>query len=99
MIVDYNLENMEKCICCICKVQRSQECPRKMTKFVQDLEAKKVDTLTILKPAEFPWLYCKIGKSVCKDLDYTEECICKDCSVWKDYKLDKKFPKEYYCKN
>lgn len=98
MIIKYNLENMEKCICCICKVQRSKECPQKMTKYVQGLESEGVDTLTMLKPEEFPWLYCKIGKTICGDLDYKEECLCKECPVWMENSLNDNFPNEFYCK-
>ena len=98
MMVEYNLVNMEKCVCCKCKVQKNRECPRKRTKNIQQMESEGVDTLSILKPKEFPWLYCAVGRSVCEDLDYNEDCICEECPVWKDNELDKMFPKNFYCR-
>jgi hypothetical protein len=98
MKVDYNLVNMEKCVCCKCKVQKNSGCPRKRTKNIQKMESDGVDTLSILKPNEFPWLYCAVGRSICEDLDYNEDCICEECTLWKDYGLDKIFPKNFYCR-
>jgi hypothetical protein len=63
------------------------------------MEANGTDTLSLLDPEEFPWLYCVIGKAVCNDLKYREECICKKCLVWKEYDLEKFMPDEFYCKD
>lgn len=96
--VDYTLENMEKCDCCICKVQRYSNCPRKRTKKIQAMEARDIDTLSVLDMKEFPWLYCATGLTECRDLDFDEECLCKNCKVFLENDLSRYDPDEIYCR-
>jgi len=97
--VDYNLINMNNCACCICTVQRHvSKCARERTKRIQALEAREIDAISLLKPKEFPWLYCSTGKAKCDDLDFEEECACSECEVWKEYDLGKDDNVDYFCK-
>lgn len=96
--VVYNLENMEKCDCCICKVQRYSDCPRDRTKKIQSMEAKDIDALSVLDMKEFPWLYCATGLTECTDLNFEEECLCKDCKVFKENHLSNYYPEDLYCR-
>ena len=99
VVVDYNLENMLKCICCKCGVQTRSICAKERTKKIQKVEAKGMEAIPLFKPEEFPWLYCATGKASCQDLNFEEECKCKDCKVYTENHLDKLDPEEFYCKN
>ena len=99
VMVDYNLENMLKCICCKCGVQTRSICAKERTKKIQKVEAKGIEAIPLFKPEEFPWLYCATGKASCEDLNFEEECKCKDCKVYTENHLDKLDPVEFYCKN
>jgi hypothetical protein len=97
--VEYNLENMLKCICCKCDVQTSSICAKERTKKIQKIEAKGIEAIPVFKPEEFPWLYCATGKANCNDLNFIEECRCKDCEVWIENNLTNSDLLEYYCKD
>ena len=58
-----------------------------------------MEAIPLFKPEEFPWLYCATGKASCEDLNFKEECKCKDCKVYTENHLDKLDPVEFYCKN
>ena len=97
--VDYNLDNMIKCICCKCKVQTKSICAKNKTKKIQKIESKGLEAIPLFEPKEFPWLYCATGKAICEDLNFDEECKCPDCKVWKENNLDDTYPKEFYCRD
>ena len=97
--VDYNLENMLKCICCKCDVQTRSDCAREKTGKIQKIEAKGLEAIPLFEPEEFPWLYCATGKASCHDLNFEEICKCKDCKVWKENNLASSNILEYYCRN
>jgi hypothetical protein len=97
--VDYNLENMLKCVCCKCEVQTKSICAKEKTREIQKIEAKGLEAIPLFEPEEFPWLYCATGKAHCDDLNFKENCKCKDCKVWKENKLDRTYPVEFYCKD
>ena len=100
VMVDYNLENMLKCICCKCGVQTRSICAKEKTKKIQKVEAKGIEAIPLFKPEEFPWLYCATGKASCAGyLNFKEECKCKDCKVYTENHLDNLDPVEFYCKN
>ena len=62
------------------------------------MEAKGIDAILLLEPKEFPWLYCVTGKADCDDLNFKEECKCKDCEVWKEYDLEENDIVDYFCR-
>ena len=43
--VDYNLENMLKCICCKCEVQTQSKCAKDRTEKIQKIEAKGLEAI------------------------------------------------------
>jgi hypothetical protein len=47
-----------------------------------------MEAIPVFEPEEFPWLYCATGKASCDDLNFEEECICRDCKVWKENSLN-----------
>ena len=99
MKVDYNLENMLKCICCKCEVQTRSKCANDRTKRIQKIEARGLEAISVFKPKEFPWLYCSTGKAECFDLNFKEVCKCKECTVWKENHLEEGDLLEYYCRD
>ena len=96
--VDYNLENMLKCICCKCEVQTRSACAKERTDKIQKVEARGLEAIPRFEPEEFPWLYCATGKSNCNDLNFEEKCKCKDCKVWIENNLESSYTQEYYCR-
>ncbi|AEG17902.1 DUF2769 domain-containing protein [Methanobacterium paludis] len=97
--VDYTLENMLKCTCGKCPVQSYNACFKERTGKIQKMEAKGVDTVSLLEPEEFPWLYCATCKATCSNFSFEEECVCKDCDVWKENDLKENNPTKYYCRD
>ena len=97
--VDYNLENMLKCICCKCDVQTRSDCAKDRTEKIQKIEAKGQKAIPLFEPEEFPWLYCATEKATCHDLNFDEKCKCKDCKVWKENNLASANILEYYCRD
>jgi len=97
--VDYNMENMMRCLCGSCPVQSKSDCAKKKMVDIQEMESKGVDTISELKQKDFPWFYCSIGKTNCNDINFEEECYCKNCEVWKEYNLENSKPMEYFCKD
>ena len=97
--VDYNLDNMLKCICCKCKVQTKSICAKIKTEKIQKIEAKGLEAIPLVEPKEFPWLYCATGKALCNDLNFSEKCKCPDCKVWKENNLNDAEPMEFYCRD
>jgi len=95
--VEYNLENMLKCICCKCEVQTQSSCATDRTQKIQKIEARGLEAITVFKPKEFPWLYCSTGKAECHDLNFEKECKCKECKVWMENNLEQDDISEYYC--
>jgi hypothetical protein len=66
---------------------------------IQKMESNDVDTISELKPKDFPWFYCSVGKASCDDLNFEEECQCKNCAVWKEYNLENSKQMEYFCRD
>ncbi len=97
--VDYNLDNMLKCICCKCKVQTGSDCAKERTDKIQKVEARGLEAIPRFEPEEFPWLYCATGKASCNDLNFEEKCKCKECKVWIENNLESADIQEYYCKD
>jgi hypothetical protein len=63
MKVDYNLENMLKCICCKCEIQTYSKCAKDRTERIQKkIEEKSLEAIPVFKPKEFPWLYPNVGE-------------------------------------
>jgi len=98
--IDFNLENMEKCLCDDCPVQVKSSCVKDQKKIMQEIgHSVDIDSGFILDPDKIPKLYCAKGKTICKDLYYHEECQCFKCRIWKEYDLEVREAPAYFCKN
>ena len=65
---------------------------------------KKAGIQTVLKtdPLDgegIPGLYCSTGVATCKDLDFSQVCICGGCPVFGKYDLGGSQPMSYYCRD
>lgn len=89
--VEFNMENIQRCLCPGCPVQAKSEC-------VQD-KMSKLQSQSGGIPAEgdVPEVYCSTGKATCENLDENQPCQCDKCKVWKQYNLDKAEINYYYC--
>ena len=51
------------------------------------------------RPDDMPGPYCANGASVCKDFDYSKQCLCSSCQVYQDSNLNKGKPTSYFCRD
>jgi hypothetical protein len=96
--IEFNLDNLRKCICTTCPVPVESECIKqnliKMQEILGELEGDEIS------PSEsIPALYCAGGKSSCEDLDYDKLCQCAECSIWKEENLEDGVPMGYFCRD
>lgn len=78
--VAYTKENVDKCWCGSCPVQKDSACAKELYERAKDA--------TDLPPAEqLPGLYCATGKARCEDLEWTNLCNCPACLVWAENRL------------
>jgi hypothetical protein len=98
--IDFNQENMEKCLCAECPVQAKSSCVKDQIKIMDEIgHSVDIDSGYILDPEVIPKVYCSTGKTECEDLYYHEECQCTKCPVWKEYDLEVRESPAYFCKN
>lgn len=92
--IKFERDNMIKCLCIQCPVQKDSECAQNKNKMLQ-ISMRGMSP----EPEEFPGMYCANGKAACKDIDTNKKCKCVDCEVWKENELELKQPTTYFCKN
>ena len=94
--VPYIASNLERCMCSHCPVQVESVCAQQKIGNLK-YELRKLGEGKASSPQKVPGIYCSTGEAVCKDLNSNNECICKTCSVWKEYDLKNANISEYYC--
>lgn len=67
-------ENVKKCICWQCPVQKDSKCIRHNEEIMGEVMATKH-----FQPEIVPGLYCSSGEASCKDIDPSRSCICGGC--------------------
>jgi hypothetical protein len=98
--IDFSQENMEKCLCTECPVQKKSSCVKDQLKIMQETEySVDIDSGFILDPEKVPKVYCATGKTSCSDLGLQEECQCINCKVWNEYDLEVRRTPAYFCRN
>ncbi len=98
--IDFNLNNLEKCLCSKCPVQTKSSCIKDQMKIIEEVgHSVDLDSGYILDPEKVPMVFCSHGKTKCKDLDFHEECQCINCDIWKEYDLEVREAPAYFCKN
>ena len=86
--------NFIRCICGKCPVQGKSECVIDKMAMVPEILQSHASP----RPEDLPFAYCAAGTATCTDLDIQQPCICTDCQVYKDYKLNEGHPDLYFCK-
>lgn len=81
--VAYTPDNVAKCWCGQCPVQRESDCAK------QRYEASKpgIQQGQMPKPGELAGLYCVTGKAPCDDINPNQRCLCTECLVWGEHNL------------
>jgi len=98
--IDFNQENLEKCLCLNCPVQVNSPCIKDQIKLMEEIgHSIDIDSGFILDPEKVPQVYCATKKTNCGDLYYHEECQCINCEVWKEYDLEARGAPAYFCKH
>lgn len=97
--VDFNLENIQKCICKTCPVQAESECVKQKRMKVQEMMPKMMEKNMTPEPEMIPGMYCATGKASCVDIDVSKMCQCNECAIWKEYDLPSGQPMGYYCRD
>ena len=97
--VEFNAENVMKCICNTCPVQAKSECAMEKNKKMQEMIAEDIDLASIIGPEDVPGVYCANGKAICNDLYFHEECQCVKCPIFKENNLMKGKPMSYFCRD
>ena len=96
--VSYTVENIMKCRCPYCPVQKDSSCVKgKLDNLTKELESAQEGEVP--EPQNVPGVYCSTGKATCQDLNPDQQCICYTCAVWKEYNLGDGTPSMYFCKN
>ena len=93
--IEFTPENIMKCHCSQCKVQRGSGCVKDSMVLLQE----KALGSGLVEPEEYPGLYCATSKSHCNDLNRNEKCMCIECSIWKVNDLESGLPTGYFCLN
>jgi len=93
--VEFNRENLEKCICKTCPVQAESSCAKEKNMKVKEMMEENM----MPDPEMVPGLYCARGKASCSDLDTSKMCQCNECALWKEYDLPEGSPMGYYCRD
>ncbi len=84
--VAWTADNAKTCLCSGCPVQAASAC-------VAGLQGKKAAAMAAgmdQMPAakELAGLYCSSGKATCEDLDFSKNCLCMGCPVYRANGLD-----------
>jgi hypothetical protein len=88
--VNYDQDNLDKCICSECPVEMSSQCSKKAQEKIRN--SKNFPKPEVARKAG---LYCakEVGKSDCNDLADDEACLCSACPIWGENDLES----SYYC--
>ena len=97
--VEFNMENVNKCLCKICGVQKDSSCVKGKMKIIQEKMAEDIDSAIPVQPSDVPGVYCASGKTSCDDLYFHEECKCVECPVFTENELMDSKPMGYYCRD
>ena len=89
--IEFNMENLKKCICYTCPVQVESTCAKEKLVEMKEMETPEPDMV--------PGVYCATGKAICNDLDLEQFCHCNECEIWIENKLDEGEPLGYFCRD
>lgn len=76
--VDFTADNIAKCQCTNCPVQRGSACAADKKRALQGMQGAQLTA----SPKDVPNVYCSQGTASCGDLDFSQGCVCPTCQVW-----------------
>jgi hypothetical protein len=97
--VEFNMENLKKCVCRDCPVQENSACAGAKKKMLQEKMEEMVEKGMMPDPEAVPGVYCAAGPAICSDLDFEKMCMCATCPVWQEQDLADGMPMGYYCRD
>ncbi len=97
--VDFNMDNIKKCLCVKCPVQAKSECVKKKAEMGMKMMENQGNIKMMPKAEDVPGMYCSTGRAVCVDIDTKQMCICGTCPIWGEYKLAGGKPMGYFCRD
>ena len=97
--VEFNMENLQKCICKTCPVQAESACAKQKKIKVQEMMPKMMESKKMPDAEMVPGVYCATGKASCSDLDVSKMCQCNECPLWEECDLISGQPMGYYCRD
>lgn len=97
--VEFNLENLEKCVCLDCPVQEKSVCVAEKKKIIKNKMEEFIEKGEMPNPNDIPGVYCATEITECGDLDYEKICMCASCPVWQENNLANGMPMGYYCRD
>jgi hypothetical protein len=95
--IEFNQENIAKCLCPGCPVQADSECAKEKLMKLQEIMQSEEKTMPT--PEDVPGVYCATGKAICTDIDPSKECQCPNCPMWKEYDLENGKPAGVFCRD
>jgi hypothetical protein len=98
MEIEFNLENLKKCLCPTCPVQTKCNCAIDELKIMQEITQGDLDSRMMIEQERIPALYCTSGKASFKGLETGQKCQCDECLVWKENNLFSGEPPGYFCR-
>lgn len=99
MEVEFNLENLDKCLCDCCPVQNQSRCVLDKMKIMQEISQEDLDSRIMIEKERVPAIYCAGNNVSLKSLDSLQECQCDKCMVWKENNLFSGEPAGYFCRD
>lgn len=93
--VEFNMENIEKCVCMNCPVQEKSACISEKKKIMEEI----IEKGEMPNPKDVPGVYCATEVTECVDLDFEKMCMCASCPVWQEKDLGDGMPMGYYCRD
>ncbi|EKF84728.1 hypothetical protein [Methanobacterium formicicum] len=98
MDVEFNLENLNECLCDCCPVQNRSRCVLDKMKIIDEIAMEDLDSRMMIEEERIPAMYCSGEKETIGDLNTNQECQCDKCLVWKENNLFSGEPAGYFCK-
>lgn len=96
MEIEFTVKNIKKCICLECPVQSESECIEGKRRIMLEI-AYSSESGMYFEPDRVPGLYCATGKSPCKDMKTSANCICEKCPIWNENELYQYDPGQFFC--
>ncbi|MBM4240514.1 MAG: DUF2769 domain-containing protein [Euryarchaeota archaeon] len=96
--IEFNMENIKKCLCTKCAVQIESQCVKDKKKMMLLITQQDLDSPMMMGSDKVPGVYCGTGKATCRDIDTNKTCKCGECPIWEEYNLVIGEPQGYFCR-